>query len=121
MATQQTTCDGSTAFETQFDVHVRDINLESTAKTTPAKKSLTGKPSLMDYATPTANVSAFCRSVLLTLIPTEFWGEGDTQAINKDVFMRSVDRFITLRRFETLSLHDAIQGMKVSIQPLPSP
>jgi hypothetical protein len=120
MATQQTICDGSTAFDTQFDVRVLDVNPDSTAKTTPAKKSPSGRLSLIDYATPTTNVSAFCRSALLTLIPNEFWGEGNTQAVNKGVFMRSVDRFITLRRFETLSLHDVIQGMKVSIQTLTS-
>lgn len=71
------------------------------------------KPSLMSYATPTANVSAFYRSVLSILIPNDFWGEGDTQTNNKDLFMKAVDRFITLRRFETVSLHDTVQGMKV--------
>jgi Telomerase ribonucleoprotein complex - RNA binding domain len=68
----------------------------------------------MDYATPAANVSAFCRSVLSTLIPNDFWGEGDTQTHNKGLFMKSVDRFIIMRRFETVSLHNVIQGMKVS-------
>jgi hypothetical protein len=114
MATQQTTCDESTAFETQIHVHVPDVNADSTIKSTSAKKLPSRKRSLMDYATPTASVSAFCRSVLSTLIPNEFWGDGNTQTHNKDVFMKSVDRFITLRRFETVSLHDVIQGMKVS-------
>jgi len=80
----------------------------SESKTLPTRK-----PSLMDYATPTVNVSAFCRSVLSILIPNEFWGEGDTQIHNKGLFMKVVDRFIMLRRFETVSLHDAVQGMKV--------
>lgn len=113
MSTQQTTCDGSTAFDTQIHGQVPDVNPDATAKPNSMKKSTSRKPSLMDYATPTANVSAFCRSVLSTLIPNAFWGEGDTQRHNKGLFMKSVDRFIALRRFETLSLHDVIQGMKV--------
>lgn len=71
---------------------------------------------MMDYATPIANVSAFCRAVLSKLIPNEFWGLGEVQSHNMRVFSRNVDRFITLRRFESLSLHEVVQGMKVRIQ-----
>jgi telomerase reverse transcriptase len=67
----------------------------------------------MDYATPMANISAFCCAVLAQLIPDEFWGEGDVQAHNKFLLLNNLDRFISLRRFETLSLHDVVQGMKV--------
>lgn len=67
----------------------------------------------MDLATPSANVSAFCRAVLGKVIPDEFFGTGEDQTHNKQVLMKHVDRFIELRRFETLSLHDVMQGMKV--------
>jgi telomerase reverse transcriptase len=67
----------------------------------------------MDLATPSANVSAFCRAVLGRVIPDEFFGTGEDQTHNKQVLMKNVDRFIELRRFETLSLHDVMQGMKV--------
>jgi telomerase reverse transcriptase len=67
----------------------------------------------MDRATPSANVSAFCRTVLGRVVPDEFWGIGDDQTHNKQALMKNVDRFVNLRRFETLSLHDVVQGMKV--------
>lgn len=69
----------------------------------------------MDLASPSANVSAFCRAVLGRVIPDEFLGIGEDQTHNKQVLMKNVDRFVDLRRFETLSLHDAVQGMKVPI------
>ncbi|TQS39003.1 hypothetical protein Golomagni_00480 [Golovinomyces magnicellulatus] len=55
------------------------------------------KSSIMDYATPSALVSAFCRAVLLRLIPHEFWGHGDSQVHNCRIFHRNVDQFV-LRR-----------------------
>jgi len=64
-------------------------------------------------------VSAFCRAVLLRLIPSDFWGAGDTKAHNEKIFLRNVDRFIKLRRFETLSLHDVCQGLKASLHQQP--
>ena len=63
-------------------------------------------------------VSAFCRAVLSRLLPSEFWGMGDTKAENEKVFQRNVDRFIQLRRFESLSLHEVCQGLKVRVSVL---
>lgn len=113
MAAQQNIDDGSTAFDTQIHVHIPNGNPGSMTNPSGSNTLPSRKLSLMDYATPTANVSAFCRSVLSALIPNDFWGEDDTQTHNKGLFMKVVDRFITLRRFETVSLHDALNGMKV--------
>jgi telomerase reverse transcriptase len=113
MATQQNIYNGATAFDTQIHAHVPNENRDSLTDPSESNTLPSRKPSLMDYATPTAKVSAFCRSVLSTLIPDDFWGEGDTQTRNKSLFLKVVDRFITLRRFETVSLHDVVQGMKV--------
>ncbi|TPX14184.1 uncharacterized protein E0L32_000578 [Thyridium curvatum] len=70
--------------------------------------------SLADLATPIAHVSAFCQAVLKRLIPNEFWGTGDVQTHNKDLFLTNVDRFVKLRRFESMNLHDLRQGFKVT-------
>lgn len=72
---------------------------------------------MLEHSTPTAMVSAFCRAVLSRLLPSEFWGTGDAQAENKQAFEKNVDRFIELRRFESLSLHEVSQGLKVSYLP----
>jgi hypothetical protein len=69
---------------------------------------------MMDHATPVAMVSAFCRAVLAIIIPHNCLGTGELQTKNKHVFFRNVDRFIGLKRFETLTLHEMTQGIKVS-------
>lgn len=70
--------------------------------------------SVTDIATPPSKISAFCRAALLKIVPREFWGDGDTGKHNVRVFSRKVDHFIKLRRFETMSLHEICQDMKVS-------
>ncbi|KAK3356163.1 hypothetical protein B0H65DRAFT_439316 [Neurospora tetraspora] len=64
--------------------------------------------SLLDLATPISSISAFCQAVLSKIIPNDFWGSsseegltGGTQEHNKSVFLKHVDQFIKLRRFET--------------------
>jgi hypothetical protein len=71
------------------------------------------KPSMMEYSTPCSSVSAFCRAVLSHLVPRDFWGSGDTNTKNEMIFYQNVDHFIELRRFETLSLHEVSQGIRV--------
>ncbi|KJZ73514.1 hypothetical protein HIM_07070 [Hirsutella minnesotensis 3608] len=69
---------------------------------------------LVDLATPASCVSAFCQAVLSKLIPNEFWGSKDATGDNKAIFLRKVDHFIRLRRFESITLHELSQGLKVT-------
>lgn len=69
--------------------------------------------SLIPFATPTADVSAFCRAVLSKIIPRAFWGDGPEGSRNQAVVMQNVNRFIHLGRHERLSLHTVSQGLKV--------
>ena len=73
------------------------------------------KAALVSLATPHSDVSAFCQAVLSNLIPNRFWGEGNQGEENKHLVMRNIDRFVRLRRFESLSLHAVFQGLKVRI------
>lgn len=73
--------------------------------------------SVVDMATPSSQVSAFCQAVLTKVIPRRFWGVGDTASHNATVFLRKVNHFIKLRRFETMSLHEIVQDLKVSSVP----
>lgn len=86
----------------------KSVDISSSVASIPARK-----PTLMDYATPVADVSAFVRAVLRNIIPHEFWGTQDVQSHNEKVFHRNVDRFIEMRRFEVLSLHEVFQDIKV--------
>ncbi|KAK2803650.1 hypothetical protein FQN51_003412 [Onygenales sp. PD_10] len=72
------------------------------------------KISMTEHATPIAAVSAFCRAVLLKLIPNELFGHGEGGISNRDTVMRYVDSFVRLRRFESLSLHEVAQGLKIT-------
>ncbi|KAF5516403.1 Telomerase reverse transcriptase [Colletotrichum siamense] len=67
-----------------------------------------------DLATPAPHVSAFCRAVLARLIPDAFWGSGPDQAHNRDLVFKRVDHFVGLRRFESMSLEEVTDGIKVT-------
>ena len=55
-------------------------------------------------------VAAFLRAVCIAVIPHQLWG---CQA-NARIFLRNVTRFVFLGRYETLTLHQLIQHMKVT-------
>ncbi|KAI1918600.1 Telomerase reverse transcriptase, partial [Ophidiomyces ophidiicola] len=67
---------------------------------------------MTSFATPMALVSAFCRAALQKVVPNDLFGTGEDGQRNRAVVMRQVDRFIHLRRFESLSLHEVAQGLK---------
>jgi telomerase reverse transcriptase len=69
--------------------------------------------SFSDFATADEGVSAFCRAVISKVFPNELWGIGVIGEHNKKVMQRKVDQFIKLRRFESMTLHEITQGMKV--------
>ncbi|KAI2147442.1 Telomerase reverse transcriptase [Ophidiomyces ophidiicola] len=69
---------------------------------------------MTSFATPMALVSAFCRAALQKVVPNDLFGTGEDGQRNRAVVMRQVDRFIHLRRFESLSLHEVAQGLKIS-------
>lgn len=75
----------------------------------------TPQNSIFNLATSHAQVSAFCRASVSHVVPRAFWGEGDTARHNENVFLRNIDRFIRLRRFESMTLHACFQHIKVSL------
>lgn len=70
--------------------------------------------SIVDLSSPASHVSAFCQSVVSNVIPDKFWGNGSVQKHNKRHVLHKIDQFVHMRRFESLSLHEVMQGMKVS-------
>lgn len=59
-------------------------------------------------------MSAFCRAILLKLIPNELYGIGEDAVFNRQHILKFVDTFIQMRRFESLSLHQIVQKMKMA-------
>lgn len=91
------------------------VSGELTSKKGDSMARLSEK-SFTDLATPHSEVSSFCCAVLSMIIPAELWGSSDEGLnINKTVILRSVDQFVRLRKFETLSLHCISQGIKVNL------
>lgn len=64
-------------------------------------------------ACPTANVSAFCRAVVANVVPRQIWGDDD----NRRTVMHYIDQFVSLRKFETLTLHEVTQKLQVCTRP----
>jgi telomerase reverse transcriptase len=62
-----------------------------------------------DYASTAGQVSGFVKAVIKRVIPYDFFGSGSNQRL----VLQMVDRFIKLRRYESFSLHDVLQGLKV--------
>ncbi|MCJ1432065.1 hypothetical protein MMC27_001421 [Xylographa pallens] len=73
----------------------------------------TSKSSITAVATPAEQVSAFCRAVLLRLIPFDLWGEGQDGEQNKNIILHHVNQFISLRQFENMNLHSVSQNLKI--------
>ncbi|KAI9836504.1 MAG: hypothetical protein M1838_005015 [Thelocarpon superellum] len=83
----------------------------------PRRPSTTGETSTLMLATPAVRVSAFCRAVLSRIIPRELWGCEQSCEEHWDLMRRNVHRFVTLRRFESPTLHDVLQGFKIGSIP----
>ena len=69
---------------------------------------------MVTAATPLEYVSAFCRAVLLKILPKGLWGRDSDGESNSNTVMQYVDQFVRLRRFESLSLHSVFQKLKAS-------
>ncbi|KAM0667452.1 hypothetical protein ACQRIU_003317 [Beauveria bassiana] len=69
---------------------------------------------VVDLAAPLGHVSAFLQAGLSKVIPDAFFGEDDDLRHNKALLAKKVHHFITLRRYETMSLHELSQGFKIS-------
>lgn len=72
------------------------------------------RDSTFGQAAPLANVSAFCRATIRHIFPAEIFGDHEGETGNSAAVMRCVDSFVRLRRFETTSLHDVMQGIALS-------
>ena len=67
----------------------------------------------IQQATSAAQVSAFCRNVTSKVFPADFWGTGDARTHNERIIMHNIDKFVRMRRYESLTLHDIMQRVKI--------
>ena len=83
---------------------LNDLNVTTHTSALPLTKV-----SSTEHASSVGEVSAFVLSVIKRVIPRALFGGVE----NQKSIMGSINRFIRLRRFESLSLHDVMQGLKV--------
>ena len=81
----------------------------------PVNHSATLSPDRL--ATRAANVSAFCRAIFRRLITNAMMGHGEVGAVNRMKLLNNIDIFVHLRRAESMTLHQVMQGMKVTSIP----
>ncbi|KTW30640.1 hypothetical protein T552_00356 [Pneumocystis carinii B80] len=60
-------------------------------------------------ATPYSHVSCFLRAVMKRIIPKEFYGSD----CNFENILNSINMFVRMRRFESISLHDLMHCLKI--------
>ncbi|GAM89211.1 hypothetical protein ANO11243_072480 [Dothideomycetidae sp. 11243] len=63
----------------------------------------------------TSTVSAFCRAAFRHVFPTEWFGGRLDLASNRNVqkIMQSIDQFIHLNRYESMTLHSVLEGLSI--------
>ncbi|KAK6536115.1 hypothetical protein TWF281_000361 [Arthrobotrys megalospora] len=93
-------------------------SLQGTAPITPLKKENSGEIGPQDpmllYVAGSHSVYTFIRAVMSNIVPLAFWGSGKSALKNRDVFFSHLEKFVKLRRYESLSLHDVMQGLKLT-------
>ena len=78
-----------------------------------SSKQSTDQGSLVQ-ATSFSAVSAYCRAIVHKVFPQALWGHGEAGRANFRSLMHLTARFVRLRRYETFSLHDVVQGFNLS-------
>lgn len=85
-----------------------------THQTSSPNKS--SEQSLTELACSLQSVSAFCRAIVTKVIPSEAWGVGEAKSHNEQVIMHHTDQFVRMRKFESPTLLEVVESIKVSMQ-----
>lgn len=91
--------------------------LASTASRKGPAEIDTSKDPILLYSTNPHQVFTFLRAILSNIIPMEFWGTENSAIHHRNKFFGHLEQFIKLRRYETLTLHEVMQGFKVRSTP----
>lgn len=104
----------STVMETQIETQCHNMGMDSKDDDSVkdeykiiAKKAQ--KPRYTKYKTPHGCVARFVRYVFRSIIPIELFGSQH----NCDVVLKACDKFIGLRRYESINLHQISQGFRI--------
>jgi len=73
------------------------------------------------HASSAVEVSAFCRAIVSRVFPTELWGPGELGRHNTKIVLNSINHFVQMRRYESMSMHDVLQPLRMSGVPWLAP
>ncbi|KAK9770635.1 putative Telomerase reverse transcriptase [Seiridium cardinale] len=105
-ATKRSTQNGIVRATQQQPLH-KDLLVPDSNKTVQPS-------SIVELATPVSSVSAYCQAVIRKILPNGFLGKDHVLEHNRRMLLQRVDQFVRLRRFETMSLHEVTQGIKMT-------
>ena len=91
---------------------VRPVVAISTSRPSASSPS-EDRSSILDYPTPAAKVSAFCQAIVQKLLPEDTFGVGVDGKENSKRVMLFIDRFVCMGKYESLTLHEVSQGIKL--------
>jgi RNA-binding protein of telomerase ribonucleoprotein complex len=66
------------------------------------------------YVTSSAHVAAFTKAAIKKAVPKVCWGDEEEGSYNQSIILDAAVEFIVRRKFESLTLHDVLQKLKVS-------
>ncbi|EXJ64832.1 hypothetical protein A1O7_01170 [Cladophialophora yegresii CBS 114405] len=89
----------------------------SKAKADTPVKEHDSDTSFLPHSTPVARVSAFCRAVISNLLPRNAFGSGLEGQENRNILLNKVDGFVQMRRFESMTMHHVLQGLRITSIP----
>jgi len=65
------------------------------------------------FASTVAQISAFCRAAVNKVFPPELWGSGTSGVHNHRLLEANINRFVRLRRYESMTMHEVLQPIKI--------
>ena len=65
------------------------------------------------YATSEQSVSSFCKAALFHILPRDTFGKGEDGIHNNKMILRHIDRFVWMRKYETINMHELVQGLRL--------
>lgn len=104
-----TQAEQSMQIETQFDAQACMYDADA-GSTQVVRAEASQRPRFTKYKAPQGCVARFARLVIRQIVPIELLGSRH----NLSILLKAVDRFICLRRYETMNLHEVCQGVRLS-------
>ncbi|KAJ3546316.1 hypothetical protein NMY22_g2104 [Coprinellus aureogranulatus] len=106
----------SIQISTQLSLRLDDVSMDSAGKpvsplrATQVARPVQHKPKFTEFECSHYEVFRYAKLVTNAVIPKAFWGN----EANYRLVLKNMKRFVELRRYETLTIHELLQGFSTS-------